>query len=960
MRNVFIFAFTLISIPGLSQELPFQFENIGPTRGGRVTAVCGVTDEPTTFYMGASGGGLWKTIDSGSHWKNISDGYFASPSIGAIEVYQRNPDIIYVGTGSDGLRSNVIVGKGVYKSTDAGATWEFLGLKDAGQIGAIKVHPKNPDIVYVAAIGHPFKKSKERGVYKSVDGGKSWKNILFLSDSVGAVTLELAPKNPKIVYAGMWRAERKPWTIISGDKTGGIFRSTNSGKDWKKMENGLPRDLIGKIDFAVSEDEPSWIWALVQAPLEEEGLYKSENMGRTWQHIKVPKSIQKDMMYRPFYFTNIDANPQDANQLWTGTKYFSTSTDGGISWSSSTSYPHEDHHDLWINPKNPQLQIVGNDGGAAISVDGGKNWSTEFNQPTAELYSVEVDDNYPYYLYSGQQDNSTIKVPSSRPYADVFESNYDPMMTDIQFWESIGGCETGPVIPKPGNPNIVYANCKGQFSVYDRELGYQANYYIGAESLYGNHPDDISYRFQRVVPMEVSPHDSNTVYYGSQYVHKTINGGLSWQQISPDLTANKPEFRMRSGGPIDEDISGEENFNVLYAIEESPLQKGLIWTGSNDGLIYITKDDGQTWKNVTPKDLPEDGRVSKIHSSSHSPEKAYVVINRDYLGDDTPYVLKTADYGQSWENIGIGLSDEIPARVIAEDTEREGLLFLGTEFGLHISFDDGVSWSQFQNNLPIVPISDLKIFRNNLNIATMGRSFWILKDISALRQLQNLVSKETRLYDPKDTYNDILSIYFRAQEKVGDSIRFRFENQDGITIHDKTLALSNVPEGKFGMRRTQWDLRHYIKVKGEKDFQGPKVSPGKYTVIMESNGISQSHTFEYLIHPNMVKKGITANSLQKQEELSVLMANLMLGVKAEIKQLEENLGSSTSSQTESYSQRLEILQKGDERYDKPKLFEHIEYLYEMITTAPQILGEDAFERAKTLEKQYLEYRNIYY
>ena len=490
-------------------------------------------------------------------------------------------------------------------------------MKDAGQIGAIQIHPKNPDIVYAAVIGHPFKKSKERGVFKTEDGGKSWKNVLFLSDSVGAVTLKLAPNNPKIIYAGMWRAERKPWTIISGDSTGGIFKSVNEGKNWDKMEEGLPHGLIGKIDFAVSRDKPSWIWALIQAPNVEEGLYKSENKGKVWQKIEVPDAIQKDMMYRPFYFTNIDVNPKNGNELWTGTKYFSTSKDGGSSWSSSTSYPHEDHHDLWINPKNPNLQIVGNDGGAAITLDGGQNWSTEFNQPTAELYSVEVDDSYPYFLYSGQQDNSTIRVPSSRPYLDVFESNNDPIMTDIQFWESIGGCETGPVIPKQGNPNLVYANCKGQFSVYDKELGYQSNYYIGAESLYGNHPDDITYRFQRVVPMAVSPHNSDVVYYGSQYVHKTINGGRSWQLKSPDLSANKPEFRMRSGGPIDEDISGEESYNVLYSIEESPIQEGVIWTGSNDGLIHVTKDGAKSWKNVTPKYLPEDGRV--LQNSSFKP-----------------------------------------------------------------------------------------------------------------------------------------------------------------------------------------------------------------------------------------------------------------------------------------------------------------------------------------------------
>lgn len=948
--------FTLFMVSEAYTQV-LQFKNIGPSRGGRVTAVCGVNDSISTFYMGATGGGVWKTTDNGNHWKNISDGYFSTPSIGAIAVDQTNPGVIYVGTGSDAIRSNIIVGKGIYKSEDAGKTWKFSGLKEAGQIGALEIHPEKTATVFAAVIGQPFRKSDQRGVYRSVNGGKTWERKLFLSDSVGAIDLEFAPDNPNIIYAAMWRAERKPWTIISGDTTGGIFKSADGGENWRKITKGLPQNLIGKIDFAVSPDKPERVWALIQAPAGEEGLYKSNDYGESWEHIKMPGEAQTSIMYRPFYFTNLDANPKNADQLWSGTKVFRTSEDGGTSWRSITSYPHADHHDMWINPDNPDIFICGNDGGASVSTDGGRNWSTLFNQPTAELYSLEVDDNYPYYLYSGQQDNSTIRVPSKRPRGDVLSSNDGHGMSGIQYWESVGGCETGPVVPKPGDPNVVYTNCKGQFGVYNSITGFQQNYYVGAESLYGNHPDDITYRFQRVVPVEVSPHDPNTVYYGSQYVHKTTNGGVKWQQVSPDLTANDPRFRMRSGGPIDEDISGEEYYNVLYAIEESPLEKGVIWTGANDGLFHISEDGGVNWVNITPDDLPEGGRVSKIHASLHQKGKAYYAVYRDYLGDEKPYLYITADYGKSWKLATQGIPADHPVRVVAEDPEREGLLFAGTEFGLLISFDDGQRWRSFQLNLPIVPVTGIKIFRDNLNIATLGRSFWIMEDISVLRQLEPDAIPENRLFQPGNTIGENVNVYFTTREKDEETkVSFTFRNSKKEIVHQKEIKLKTCPSGSFGIRKTPWDLRHYIKRKREKDFRGPKVAPGKYTVTLTIGAYTSEEEFEFLLHPDLKNTGTDILDLSEQEALSLKTAKLLIRVENEIKYLEKAIKKAKKKKRKALQLRLAQLKKGNRRYDRPKLVDHIKYLHKMITQVPQKPGEDAHKRYEQLFRLFQDYK----
>lgn len=935
------------------KNLPMQYRNVGPSRGGRVTAVAGVSKQENIFYMGATGGGLWKSIDYGIHWKNVSDGYFETPSIGAIAVFEKDPDIIYVGTGSDGIRSNVIVGKGMYKSTDAGKTWFFSGLKDAGQIGSVIIHPENQNKVFAAVMGHPFRKSEERGIYFTNDGGKTWKNMLFLSDSVGAIDLEFAPGNPDIIYAAMWRAERKPWTIISGGAEDGIFKSTDGGETWERKTQGLPTGLIGKIDFAVSADMSSRVWAIIQASDGQEGLYRSDNYAEIWTKVEMPPRTHTSIMYRPFYFTNVTANPQNADNLWSGTKIFWRTFDGGESWESRPA-THSDHHDLWINPLKPNIMIEGNDGGAAVTRDGGQNWSTVFNQPTAELYTCDVDDRFPYYLYSGQQDNSTICVPSWEPGLNVLRSNDNHGLENMMYWERVGGCETGPAVPKPGDPNIVYANCKGQFSVFNRTTGLEQLYYVGAESLYGNHPEDVTYRFQRVSPIEVSPHDPDIVYYGSQYLHKTINGGRTWETISPDLTAYKKEYRMRSGGPIDEDISGEEYYAVIYAIQESPLKKGLIWTGSNDGLFYLTRDGGENWENVSP-DMPPGGRVSNIEASPHDPAKAYYAVYRDYLGDEQPYIYKTEDYGKSWTRLTDG-SNGIPSdyvtRVVREDPNRQGLLYAGTEFGIFISFDDGKTWKSFQRNLPITPVSDLNIIRKDLAISTMGRSFWIMDDISPLLEFNFETANSLHLFTPKDIYRGEQNIHFTLPGNPSVStVTIEFW-EDKSLIYSKEEVLENIGRDDWGIYKSTWDLRHYL-ADGQKEFRGPMVAPGKYTVRMKYDGQILEQTFNYEINPELEISGTSIEDLHEQEELSLKVAKLLVDIRGEIRRLENEITTvKNKKKNEQLTGKLTKLQKGSRRYDKPMLHEHVEYLYEMVSDTPQKLGEDAFERYDVLMEQW--------
>ena len=636
-----------------------QFRLVGPSRGGRVTTVTGVPSQPRTFYMGVASGGLWRTTDGGVTWVPLGDGKIPVASMGAIAVADSNPNVIYVGTGSDGVRSNVSTGRGVYKSTDGGETWQFAGLHDAGQIGGVRIHPTNPDIAWVAANGDAFKSNGERGVFKTTDGGKTWRKTLFISDKVGAMDVELQPGNPNVVYAWMSHLERKPWTIISGSKEGGFYKSTDGGDTFTRITNGLPGDLIGKGNLAVTAAKPDRIYALIEAK-PGGGSTGRTTAAETWALI----NPQGSLIQRPFYYTTLGADPTNADVVYAGAEGFFKSTDAGKTFTSLRT-PHGDNHDIWINPKDGNTLIQSNDGGANVSFDGGRTWSTQMNQPTAEIYGVWLDNKFPYNLYGAQQDNSTI----------IITSQADPFARED--FQGGPGCETGPIMPHPSNPDVVYGSCKGQFSVMNMRTGQSKNYWIGAQSLYGNPASDLIYRIQRTAPMATSPHDPDVLYYGTQYVHRTRDKGVTWERISPDLTARPDCCQGASGEPITRDVTGEEFYSTLYAIAESPLEKGVIWAGANDGPYHVTRDNGKTWTNVTPKDLPPGGRVQFIDASPHRKGSAYFATYRYLLGDYQPYLYRTDDYGKTWTRLTTGkngIPGDWPTRVVREDPDREGLL----------------------------------------------------------------------------------------------------------------------------------------------------------------------------------------------------------------------------------------------------------------------------------------------
>ena len=975
----------------------FEYRPVGPGRGGRVTTVTGTAMEPGTFYLGASGGGVWKTLDYGTSWKNVSDGYFATPSIGAIEVATNDPNIVYVGTGSDGLRSNVISGKGMYKSIDAGKTWEHIGLRNTGQIGAVEIDPTNHNVVWVAAIGNAFRSNEERGIYKTVDGGLTWDKVFYISDTVGFADLELLPGNPNIVYAAVWKAERKPWTIISGGNKdeGGIYKSIDGGKSWKKLENGLPKGLVGKIDLAVSPSNSSIVYAVIEAPGKEGGLYKSVNQGKSFKQV----SSDIRLVNRPFYYTNIELDPTNPDIIYSNANPLIKSIDGGKTW-KRMSVPHGDNHDIWINPDNPDLFIQANDGGANVTHNGGKTWSTQFNQPTSELYQVEVDDQYPYWLYAGQQDNyTTIAVPSFAPYAI--------QNSGVGWIINTGGCETGPAVPKPGNHNIVYANCKGRFGVYNKITGVEKGYYVGASNIYGHNPKDLKYRFQRVAPIHVSPHNPNVIYHGSQYLHKTITEGLIWETISPDLTAFEDDKQVISGSPITRDITGEEYYSTLYSIRESKLKEGLIWTGSNDGVISVTQDGGKTWVNVTPRKMQKGGRIESVEPSHFNPAKAYVAVDRHLLGDDTPYIYKTDDYGKSWDLITTndnGIPSDFFTRVLREDPVREGLLYAGTEYGLFISFDDGKSWKKFQQNLPVVPITDIKIHRGDIVLSTMGRGFWILDNITALRQKEiNSLADTPVLFKPDNTIRyrypkvsngsttfpkydraSVIFDYYSPKEFKGKVTLEIFDanNKPVIAISSDTtkqktpekeiynMQLSEITvlsdkslKAKSGLNRFNWNMRGkgpWHATKSRRFKNGPMVAPGTYIAKLKvGDNVVSEQTFEIVMDPRVQDSGVSESDIKEQivlqEQIQDLLSEtriLQHKLEKEAKSLKGKKATAKKDRLEKVNAVLKKIKNAKGAYPQQVYVSQVSYLLGMISRADQLPGQEAENRFKELTEQF--------
>ncbi len=768
-----------------------QWRLIGPFRGGRVVAVAGDPVHTQVFYFGSTGGGIWKTTDGGIIWENVSDGFFKRASVGAIAVSTSDPNVIYAGMGETTIRGNVSHGDGVYKSTDGGKTWTHLGLADTRNIAKVRIHPQNPDLVYVAALGHAHGPNPERGVYRSRDGGKTWEQILFRSDKAGAIDLAMDPNNPRILYAAIWEAQRKPYTLVSGGEDCGIFKSTDGGDNWTEITRkpGLPTGVLGKIGLAVSLAKEDRVWAIIDA--EDGALFRSNDGGENWERL----SEDRNLWARPWYYQHIYADPKDPETIWALNVQCWKSVDGGRTF-FEVQVPHGDNHDLWIDPHDPQRMIEGNDGGACVSFNGGASWSSIYNQPTAEMYHVTTDNQVPYRVYGAQQDNSTITVPSRSALAGITQSDiYD-----------VGGGESGYIAVRPDDTNIVYAgNYLGYLTRYDHRSRQERNIAVWPELATGWGAKDQKYRFQWTFPILLSPHDPNVLYVTGNHVFRSTDEGNSWQIISPDLTRNDITKMEASGGPPTRDNTGAECYCTIFAFAESPLKRGLFWAGSDDGLLHISQDGGETWRNITPPDLPEWALVSIIEPSPHDPATAYVAANRYKLDDFHPYLYKTNDYGATWTKITTGIAENDFTRAIREDPVRRGLLYAGTETGVHVSFDDGEHWQSLRLNLPAVPIHDLVIKDTDLVAATHGRSFWILDDITPLRYISEQVQDApVYLFKPRPAVRFITSWgYSRASapgifyRNTGDiMITARRELKPGGETVDRNLnAGENPPDG---------------------------------------------------------------------------------------------------------------------------------------------------------------------
>jgi photosystem II stability/assembly factor-like uncharacterized protein len=968
--------------PAMYAEL--KYRSIGPHRGGRVTAIAGVRTQPCTFYQGATGGGVWKTTDCGIRWIPVSDGQIETGSIGSIDVSDTNPDVVYVGTGSAAIRSNIIIGRGVYKSSDAGKTWARVGLPRAGQIGAIVVHPTNPDIVWAAALGSPFGPNDERGVFKTTDGGKMWTRVLYVNNETGARVVAINWTNPNEVYAGMYRGFRKGWDIISGGPAseGGIYKSMDGGTTWAKLESGLPQKLIGKIDLDVSRSNPKVVYAMIEAPGAEGGLYKTADAGATWTLVNNSPRLRA----RPFYFHYVDVNPKNENEVWVNELSLHKSTDGGQSF-TPVSTPHGDNHGLWFNPDNPSIAIQCNDGGANVTQDGGKSWSSILNQATGEFYMVAVDEQFPYRLYAPQQDNSTIVTWSLPPM------NWGADHPAQLFFQA-SGCETGQIQPRPDG-KVIFGVCKGEFGRYNIETGQEQHYWVYPQNRYGHNPKDMKYRFPRQTVVTVSPHDPRVVYHASHVLHRTTDEGKTWATISGDLTAFEPDKQVLSGSPITRDITGEEVYSSIYAMTESRLEKGVLWVGANDGPVHVSRDGGKTWTNVTPKDLLPGGRVQNIEDSPHRKGSAYIAVYRFLREHDLqPYIYKTDDYGTTWTRLTDGrngIPGDYPTRVVREDPAQEGLLYAGTEFGLFVSFDNGVHWQSLQQNLPGTPVTDIRVHHNDLVLSTMGRAFWIMDNITPLQQLarrhEAIVTSPAYLFEPRPAYRMryaasagnpgepefpppgvYLDYYLAGAPEEQLTLEIRTSKGDVVRTISSGAATgagaapsppvssrrggggSNVLPRKSWHTRFLWDLRHVGPGGGA---GGPLVVPGTYQARLTMGDWSQSRTVEVKLDPRVAADGVTQADLDEQLDLSLKVRDAT----AEARALAGTIGQARK-RYKADGVRSKALQTLWDRvvtapivYPQPMLIDQFSSIGRMIGQADQKPGKDAWDRYNDLMKE---------
>jgi photosystem II stability/assembly factor-like uncharacterized protein len=873
-----------------------KYRLIGPFRGGRSLTAAGVPGDPTTYYFGGTGGGVWKSTDGAMTWSPVFDKEGTS-AIGSLAVANSNPNVVYAGTGEACLRGNISHGDGVYKTLDGGKTWENVGLRDSRAIGKIIINPSNPDIVFVAALGHPYGPNSERGIFRTSDGGKTWEKVLYRDENTGGVDIAFDPHNPNILFAALWQARRTPWSLASGGPGSGIYRSIDGGTTWKHLEeHGLPKGPYGKIGVAVAANSER-VYALIEAHDPDGGLYRSDDAGETWQLVNPSHSLWQ----RPWYYMHVIADPRDENALYIMNVDAYKSTDGGHLF-NKVKVPHGDNHGLWIDPRDTRRMIASNDGGVTVTLDGGKNWTPQDNQPTAQFYHVITDAATPYRVYGSQQDSGTVAIASRS----------DSGMIDRSDWYDVGGGEAGYIAPYPPDPNVVYAaDYQGNITRFDKRTGQIKAINEQPELSDGRGAFGLEHRFQWTAPVVISLHDPNTLYHGGERLFKTTDGGVHWQAISPDLTRNDKTKQQPSGGVTVED-TGTEYYDTIFAVAESPLAAGLIWAGTDDGLIQITRDAGKTWTNVTPKEMPEWSRISLIDPSPHEAGAAYVAVDRHQNDELRPYIYKTSDYGKSWSKITNGIPDGTFVRAVREDPRKRGLLYAGTETGVYVSFDDGANWRSLKLNLPTTPVHDLIVKDNDLIVATHGRAFWILDDLTPLRQYDGKVEeKDVALYPPATAYRMQAGaagerhpskrtgqnppagavIYYWLKDAPKPESVTKLEILDGSGKVIRTFSSAEVapldepldpdekkPEKELkveaGLNRFVWDLRYeeahhvpgYYLWEYGLGAHGPVAAPGHYQVRLTAGGQSQTAPLEVNLDPR-----VNVSQAELEQQVSVLL-----------------------------------------------------------------------------------------
>ena len=958
MKYIFVILSLIFSFSAISEDLENKKKNkfsvdsilfqvgewrdIGPFRGGRSTASTGITGNDQIYYMGTTGGGLWKTEDAGISWKNISDGYFETGSVGAVAVSESDNNIVLVGMGESPVRGVMTSsGDGVYKSLDGGDTWVHLGLENTKHISQVRIHPSDPNIIYVSAQGSPYGDTKERGIYRTFDGGKNWENILFIDPSSGAVDLAMDYTNPRVLYASFWDHQRLPWYVRSGGKGSGIWKSNDGGDTWKKLSDGLPKSVMGKIGVAVSRANPKVVYAIIES--DEGGLYKSDNGGESWKLINDERVLRA----RSWYYMHIYADPSDENIVYVLNAPMMKSIDGGKTF-TNIRVPHGDNHYLWINPNNSNILINSNDGGANISFNAGKSWSTQKNQPTSQFYRVNVDNRFPYWVYGGQQDNSSVAIKSS---------TFSNGISWKDWIAGVGGCETAYVAFDKNNPVLMYAGCyQGIITEYSLNLDNTKDIMAYPSMGLGEPSDEQKYRFNWNAPIIVSEHNPNVIYHAANKLLKTSDRGITWEEISPDLTKNKKENLGPGGGPITNEGAGGEVYHTIYYVAESPHDKNIIYTGADDGLVHITRDGGKSWSNITPE--LEEGMINSIEVSPHDPATVYIAFNRYKFDDFSPYILKSKDYGETWTVYGSDIEKNSFVRVVREDKNKKDLLYAGTERGIYMSKNGGINWFKWQRNLPIVPITDLVVHQNDLVVATQGRGFWIYDDITPLHEFSNEIKSENiHMFNVENNHKVLFSAmrrqgplgknpyygteikYFLREYNPEDSLEMNIEikniNGDIIrTFSSSEKYKSKRIDLKEGYSSVKWggDVEGFVPPNGVMVPRGSDgymssydVMPGKYNVTLTYGDYTK--TSDFIIMPDP-RKSISQDDYNKKsqllqnihEDVESIYNSLqkMQDVRSQLNDLQNRLSSDFNSIKNLSNETVELIDLTESKLISPK------------------------------------------